>query len=436
MQAGTTQPTATQAQRALVDRHRTLLDAVDILQRIFPQDDLLGPIRTALEALDLEIVRVAAGVSTEAQDARIAAQLERIEHATLAADATIPMLPFRSRVDVDALPRDGAERYAIFLARHLGGDTDRRDRVDLLVTRLVSEDDGQGGRRMRDRSRVAAFLRMLGADAGLQPASRAASVRFLEAQRARVEAAESMDALFEDGLYANVYGHKVALGQGFLDPDVLWASSELNVAIGNRVSFERAFLGRAVLTEYDVREVLTADVDEAPVERAPTPTPRPTRPPAGGGLSTDPETLARFDRSRARGREEARVGRVVLVDPAPRWPGAVRWGLLVVLVGVALRLLGGGGSAGMAPVPAASLDALSTYLVSGEAGGEDGRRIFVGALDAERWASLGPEGRGAELASLEDRLRADGFASALVTAGGRIALELQAGRRLQGEAGE
>ena len=90
---------------APADAPQGVLDALTILGRVAPEDDLLGPIRMACEALVPEVADPGAEVVPMSRRPLpgdlegFERDLGRMEQAILAADAAVPMLVFRKRFD-------------------------------------------------------------------------------------------------------------------------------------------------------------------------------------------------------------------------------------------------------------------------------------------------------------------------------------------------
>ena len=220
-------------------RLQGVLDALTILGRVAPEDDLLGPIRMACEALVPEVADPGAEVVPMFRRPLpddlegFERDLGRVEQAILAADAAVPMLLFRKRFDARDLPRPALARYAALLAANLGTDAERRDRVEMLVTRMVTVETPGGLVRLEDRSRVWSLLRQVTGSRQMAPEDRDKVLGFLTEQGERLSHFESTEALFQEGFYANVYGYKLALRERMLDPQVLYAIAWLNAAITN-----------------------------------------------------------------------------------------------------------------------------------------------------------------------------------------------------------
>lgn len=407
-------PSATEVE--LRRRLRTVVEAAGILRRIVPADDLLAPVEAACLALGPELERVtAAGVGREPLPADLEAldeKLGAVESALLAADAAVPMLLFRKRFDLDALSPAAVGRYAAFLAAHLGSDAERRDRIDLLVTRMVSERDEAGRTRMREKTEVAAFLRQVSGGQRLPEDRRTRAVRFFAEQVARLVRLDGPLAVFDSGLYGETYAFKLSLREGYLDPDVLYAAASFNVSLGRYQSIHRSVSRNALAdaarrVKSEVQSVFTTER----VRAAETAT-------------------QRYERSRMVEKAAARTGRVTVAARHKPLPLArvVRVAAAVLVVAGGAYVLSGLHRSRQTVVDPTDLASLSPVLASGRTI-EGASTVFVGAVDATRWKALDADARRETAHEIAGRLGTQwDIEAALVASGGRAAIQIDQGK--------
>lgn len=408
-------------------RLQTILDALSVLEGVAPGDDLLGPIRLACETLVpgtgggevIPLFRMA----LPADLARFEHDLDRVEQAILTADAAIPMLLFRKRFDAGDLPRPAIARYAALLAENLGSDAERRDRVELLVTRMVSFEGDDGRVHLHDRSRVFARLRQVAGGRRLDPAARSRVLRFIAEQGERLAGFRDADALFESGFHANVYGYKLALRDQMLDPEVLYGIAWLNAQVTNfhrahAPASERAIHARVQEVRREVHGVLET----------------------GARLSRS-ETTRRFEalrvKARARDRELERLEWIptkrFTVVSAPPEPFEMPWRRVARWVAVAIIVVGGitlgrnyRATHRFHRIPDVQAETMAPWVLHASLG--PGDAALVGAVDPQAWHALDPKARRAGAQDLAQLLASDGTRSAVLTSNGRLAIQIDGGR--------
>ena len=409
-------------------RLQGVLDALTILDGVAPEDDLLGPIRMACEALAPEVANPGAAVVPMFRRPLpddlegFERDLGRVEQAILAADAAIPMLLFRKRFDARDLPRPALARYAALLAANLGTDAERRDRVEMLVTRMVTVETPGGLVRLEDRSRVWSLLRQVTGARQMAPEARDRVLRYLADQGERLSHFKDSGALFEEGFYANVYGYKLALREQMLDPQVLYAIAWLNAAVTNfnrlhAPDSEAAIHARAKAVRQEVHGVfhLGRNLEQA-------------------------ATTQRFEVFRDQARAQARVqvlsakgAGLSAARPARRAPLEIPWRRVVQVLAVGLVVFGGAqvvhqwrATHRYQQITEDQARALAPWVEAASRDPDDG--TLLGTVDPALWQALAPRARRQAGEALAQDLSASGTLAALLTSNGHPVLQIDGGR--------
>lgn len=153
--------------------------------------------------------------------------VQQLEQKLVALDGQVPMGWFREHFDPSQASSVALADYATILGRVTEPDPTRLDRIQFLLTRLVSffispEDDSPARRRQ------------LLAEA-LPPSSLAANTRetvvaFCHDAIRRLGTFSRLKELMDSGFFVDVRGYKLSLRQQLLDPDVMAAVIDLNGA--------------------------------------------------------------------------------------------------------------------------------------------------------------------------------------------------------------
>lgn len=145
-----------------------------------------------------------------------------------------------------ALPKRWLARLARLLAPLTEEYGDARDRYEFLVTRLLRL-RGPSGFFLLPRQVVQSALDYVApADhVTCSEQMRSAALLTLERHLKSVQALSSVEQLFRDGLYSEIYGYKLSLRGCIVDPDLLYAVATLNTAICERMHQEAAHVRTA-----------------------------------------------------------------------------------------------------------------------------------------------------------------------------------------------
>jgi hypothetical protein len=132
--------------------------------------------------------------------------------------------------------------------------TDRLDKVDFLLARLSEEEDDRSGEpRLRDHRRLTEIFQGLWAMLGVPPPDPAVVGQQrveVEAIRQEVGAVETLEHLSERQLIPRYRELKHSLGSLFLEPGLLLAIQETNLALKSRIQNLYAKEERRIVAEY------------------------------------------------------------------------------------------------------------------------------------------------------------------------------------------
>jgi hypothetical protein len=341
------------------------------------------------------------------------AQLEQKVH-TL--DAQIPMGWFREHFDASQSSSVALADYASLLGRHAGVDSTRLDRIQFLLTRLVSffispEDD------------TPALRRQLLAEAlppsTLTPTTREAVVAFCHDAIRRLGTFTRLKELIDSGFFVDVRGYKLSLRAQLLDPDVMTAVIELNEATSETLDrlAEAEQEGKALeehLAEVDLRiksifkqlrvdesaetQKFEAWIKGSAVARA-------------GGKR--PRKAAEYMAIHANAREDKRL---------------LLGGITLVLFLVMLFRFPS--SQKLHTLTPAECAELSPLVVAGAAAPADAPKIFVGSIDKSQWALMDGDARRKVAVELAEHVGAKGWVAATVMLEEQVVIQIESGNVL------
>ena len=188
-------------------RRDTRLAAGDRLQMLQEAAAILAGTRAvgvSLQAIVARCAKLAVELSGTApggegapeEAARIEASLAELEAAFLDMDRKVPMTEFRNTTRLKTARPAALTRYAALLARNLGDDADRRDRIDFLVASVVAPLQPDGTRKLRERAEVSLSLNYVAGGRRCSAERRRAILDAFAAARARVEAMTDVEELF------------------------------------------------------------------------------------------------------------------------------------------------------------------------------------------------------------------------------------------------
>ncbi|MCC7380331.1 MAG: hypothetical protein IT384_00770 [Deltaproteobacteria bacterium] len=195
-------------------------------------DEVSGRLRTTIEQLATLSWRTP-GFAREISG--VEASLQRIEGMIRAIDDALEMPRVKERAESTAILIDQQQRYLMFVARGLAEVPARSDRLEYLVTRLIADQSGPR-RALRPRAHVSSLLGAIAGDTRADPVTRQATLAVLDAAERRLDQITSIEGFFTSNLYFEIRRQKQIIGPQLIDPDILYAIAQLNVAVGNRLA--------------------------------------------------------------------------------------------------------------------------------------------------------------------------------------------------------
>lgn len=400
--------------RRVSDRFRSLSRVADVLLAVLPDTDEGSDLRRLQKDLESRLNELSMhDARTLAQEVpRIEAALSKVEHGLERLDSGIPMGWFREHFDASSVSSVALVDYAALLGRHANDNLLRLDRIQFLLTRVVSfflsPEEASPERRK-------ALLEEALPPVAIDEATRRTAVAFLRDAAQRVTGFSSLQLLVDSGFFIDVRGYKLSLRAKLLDPEVMTAAIELNEVINDNMHRLAA-----ADTEFDRHlEVHLASVD-AHLK----------------GLFhklRDDESAAQtqFDRWVARNAAK-RSPATTSLEPAKKTKTAPVRPLLAVALFVFLIVAYARWPKAVAlkELSKAEVVALSPLLVSGTAAPKQNPQVFVGRVDKSRWTHLTLVQRNQEAEGLATRLTERGLHSGTVMLEQQVVIQINRGKIL------
>lgn len=220
-------------------RHRAmrLSSTCELFRALIPDKNPLSetPKRLAeIEALwerasltDLSAVKVVEEIRT---------RIEVLERETLDAESRWPMASFRFAFDERKLAAAWALDFAELLAVDLAGSQERRERIEFLITRLISFAGDDGNTNLLRPEEAKPIIERVSKHRASDE-SRAKAIAFFHEANTRLEGYLAVEEIFDGGLLLDLQGYRRAVGRDILDPEIMFASAAINVAIGRKLYY-------------------------------------------------------------------------------------------------------------------------------------------------------------------------------------------------------
>ncbi|MEW5737721.1 MAG: hypothetical protein AB1938_02280 [Myxococcota bacterium] len=411
-----TEPLVRRAQRA-AESFRACHRAHGLLARILPDTDeghALADLRDRL-AVDFNALVTKEGKALDEALRRLESDVHKYEQDLEALDRAIPMGWFREHFDASQASSVALADYASLLGRHVGDSPLRLDRIQFLLTRVVSfflaPEDSSTARR---RELLAEALPRI----ELDEASRQTAVTFLRDAAARVASFKRLSELTSSGFFVDVRGYKLSLRHKLLDPDVMAAAIELNEAVNDnlrRLAEADAPAGKEI-------EAHLAEVDQQ------------IKALFQALREDETATQQRFDswlrrnaekRAKKKAAEKAfkPAGKAKKVDRRLVMGGVLAALLLVMWI----RWPGG---SNLQDLPAGDVAYLCPVLKSGGVGPPKSPKIFIGQVDQARWATMSLSARRETADNLARRLKERGLLAGTVLMEQQVVVQIEQGKVL------
>ncbi len=396
------------------DRVRAIADLLDVGQALGVDASHLELVRSTLDLCKKNLDALGEPGS-EGYERRLRTYEESVsvgEETALEIDALIDMRSTKEWFEEAPRSPELLQRYA----RLLGGARRLRDvqldRLEFLVTRLLSTDAGNERKQMASRAEAAPILEyVLVERPHVEAHERASAVTFFRDATLQLATLHSLEEVFDGGFYLDVRGYKVALRDQLRDPDVLYAAIALNVAIHNRLEEMRELELRSRHSLHDMVGAEEEEVQKAFMKR------------------TSLRANQRFEETRRyleKYRENVDKG-VAKRPPLGRRQvfRGIMAAVAVILAVVAWVLIDRDVNSVRA-MSSSDLERLSPVLESGGISvGES--RAFIGAVSSARWMLLSPEERHDAAESILSGLSRYQCHSAWITRDGRQAIQIEGG---------
>lgn len=346
--------------------------------------------------------------------------VEKLEQMLEKLDGHIPMGWFREHFDASQASSVALADYATLLGRHANDEQSRLDRVQFLLTRLVSffvspEEDSP------------ALRRQLLAEAlpppTLPAATREAVVTFCHDAIRRLGTFTRLKELIDSGFFVDVRGYKLSLRQQLLDPDVMTAVIELNEATSS--TLDRLAEAEAEVVPGAALEEHLAEVDlriksifkQLRVDE-----------------SDKTQKFEQWLKASAEGKPGTKRPRLTAEELMSIRPNRredrrlVLGAIALVLVLVMLFRLPTAQKLHILTPPECA--ELSPLIVSGAAAPENAPRIFIGAIDKARWALMDAAERQDAALELARHVQARGWVAATVMLEEQVVIQIEDGNLL------
>lgn len=356
------------------------------------------------------------GLAREDALRKLESNLQSLEQKLEGVDAQIPMGWFREHFDASQASSVALADYAMLLGRHAGVDSTRLDRIQFLLTRLVSffispEDDSP------------ALRRQLLAEA-LPPSTLAANTReavvaFCHDATRRLGTFTRLKDLIDSGFFVDVRGYKLSLRQQLLDPDVMAAVIDLNEATS-------ATLDR--LAEAEQQQGAELDQHLAEVDARIKSIFKQLRVDESEKTEQFQAWLTGSAKARAKGKRP-RAREFMALKANRREDKRLVLGAITLVLGLILlfRLPAPQQLRTLTPEECAEL---SPVLVSGAVAPEKAPSIFVGTVDKSRWALMDMQGRRQTALKLAESVAARGWVAATVMLEEQVVMQIESGNVL------
>ncbi len=348
---------------------------------------------------------------------KLESTVQQLEQKLEALDAQIPMGWFREHFDASHASSVALADYATLLGRYASDDQARLDRIQFLLTRLLSffvspEDD------------TPALRRQLLAEALPPPTlavgTREAVVAFCHDAIRRLGTFTQLKGLIDSGFFVDVRGYKLSLRQKLLDPDVMAAVIELNEATSatvDRLAEAEQQQGRALaehLAEVDQR--IKAIFSQLRVDES--------------DKSERFESWLKVSADTKRtGRRRPTAAEYMALGPSRKDDKRLILGgiALVLTLVLIFRIPTSQSMHTLSPTECAQI---SPLVESCAIGPERSPRIFIGTVDKSRWALMDGAARRAVALELAQKVVARGWVGATVMLEEEVVIQIEAGNVL------
>lgn len=405
--------------RRAADTFRSSVRVLHLLTRLLPDTDEGDDMQATSEALEkaFNAAVTTQGAGLDEATRALESEVVAFEKALDAFDRRIPMAYFREHFDASKASSVALADYASLLGRFVGDSPLRLDRIQFLLTRVISFFlDPAAATPERRRALLAEALPPV----TLDEATRRTAVTFLQDAARRVGSFKHLHDLTTSGFFVDIGGYKVALRQKLLDPDVMAAAIELNEAINDnlhRLAQADVPSGKELeehFTEVDrhIKSIFSQlRHDESAIQR-------------------DFEAWVESRKRRRRGPRTPSTRVTFGTVGKPQRPSRpIVLGVVTVLLAVVLWVRAGG-EGGLQPMPGSELTKFSPLLVEAGVAPPEEPKVLIGQVDKAKWALLSLDDRRKVAEALARQLTTRGLVSATVMLESQVVIQVEGGQLL------
>ena len=433
---------ATARVRAVWDRFNILDNTHEILQAVGRGDSRLEELGTFLAPMRAVVAglyeRAMQGADVEAILHDTEREVTRIERTLVTVERSLPKRVFRRRFHPREHSWSALTRYAEFIARHHTSDHHGRERIEVVVTRLLQAGDAEDPNALIDREEAQPVLELIADGVEVSSELRCSAIEFFAGAEAKLAGLADLDEVFDGGFYVDLCGYKITLEEAVLDPDILYAATQLNLTVAAKLEalgagqLPEAIDDRIAIAEARARKIF-ADIVE-PTVPDPNPPGRRSTPPE----AKDDEKKKKKKKKKKKDKwkqyrvktKKNRDGKIIkVVTP----PASSRAKVTVAVVALALSfVLQAGLNALLAenrlvPIELETLHEMSAVLASGSFSEGDSATVMLAHVNPHDWSSLDSGERQAAADAVRDALLERGVRSALILKSQGIAFRIERG---------
>jgi hypothetical protein len=404
------------AARRLAERFRAVSRAASLVLGILPETDEGTEVVETRAKIETEFNGIVSLAGEELGDTvrKLETKVTKLEQDVEELDRKIPMLWFREKFDASHASSVAIADYATLLGRYSAELPVRLDRVQFLLTRVVSFFMPKGeATPQRRRELLAEALPPAGF---VEPAQRDAGVAFFRDAARRVVRFLNLKELLDSGFFVDIRGYKLSLRQKILDPEIMAAVIELNEAVNDNL---RRLAEADPLEAGEDLEKHIAEVDlriKAIFAKM---------------REDESKTQEIFDRWLSHQAKKRNQVYVPMFVPPGQLTERFDKRLIYVAVAVVLSLImwwRWPEEAPLDPLPSADLHEISPVLLSGVVSPRGAPKYFVGQVDKARWALMSAEQRQKVADAFAGRLLSRHLAAGTVLMEDQVVMQVDHGK--------
>jgi len=422
-----------------------LSDSYEILRSVGRGDSRLEGLGAILEPMRMIVnglfERAIRGDEIEAILADTEREIMRLERTLITVEQSLPTRVFRRRFHPHDHSWSMLTRYAEFISRHHTDDAAGRERIEVVVNRLLEDPDSDEIGALIPRDDAGDLLELLAKNVRVSDDVRNGAIGHFAATETKLAGYDDLDSIFDGGVFVDLHGLKISLGRALLDPDILYASAQLNLTLTAKLAQLAgdepldAIDARIEVAEQRARRVFDAEDEDAEAVEART---RPSVAPEPEPVVEEPkkkkpkkkDKWAKYTKNRKKQKQKKNQGKIAKifepqVGPRGKAIAAVLCLAMSFLVQIGMNRLLVDNT--LVPVPIEELKTISPLLRSG--GLSEGREatVMIAHLDVHRWSELALADRRVQANRVGAELEARGVRAALVMRGNVIAFQIEGG---------